>query len=376
MNKIFAQHNIQDIINATKTELKIDPRVAVFNIDYKIVNNKLILEGEVTDQYYIDKLISNCKELDILENKIELLPSLKLGEKVFGLVTISVCNIRIKPEHSSELSTQALCGTPAKVLKESNGFYLIQTPDDYIGWTEPDGIVRMSKEEIQKWLSEKKVIYTSLFGVIYSNEDKKSDIISDCVLGNVFKYLSKGEGYYKIELPDKRKGFIPINECKDYSDWISNTECNAKNIIMTAKKMIGFPYLWGGTSVKGLDCSGFTKTVFFMQGVILPRDASQQVLIGEDISLENNFQSLKPGDLLFFGKKTDLGKEKITHVAIYIGNLEYIHSTGLVRINSLDKQKSNFNLKRFETLLKAKRLLGIKEINNFKLINNKFYNPK
>ncbi|MCK9629778.1 MAG: C40 family peptidase, partial [Bacteroidales bacterium] len=113
--------------------------------------------------------------------------------------------------------------------------------------------------------------------------------------------------------------------------------------INTARQFVGFPYMWGGTSIKALDCSGFTKTTYYLNGVILERDASQQAKFGDSISLANNFAALQAGDLLFFGSKaTKDKKERISHVAIYIGKGEFIHSATSVRINSLLPDAANY----------------------------------
>jgi cell wall-associated NlpC family hydrolase len=94
--------------------------------------------------------------------------------------------------------------------------------------------------------------------------------------------------------------------------------------------MMGSPYLWGGASSKAMDCSGFVKLVYFMEGIILARDASQQARYGEPVDFSSR-NSLLPGDLLFFGSNG----EHITHMGIYLGDGNFIHSSGMVRINSI-----------------------------------------
>ena len=95
----------------------------------------------------------------------------------------------------------------------------------------------------------------------------------------------------------------------------------ADALVETSKTLMGVPYLWGGTSTKGVDCSGFTKTIYYLNGMVIPRDASQQVHTGKLIDSVTNFDALEKGDLLFFGRKaTDTGTEKVVHVGMWIGN--------------------------------------------------------
>jgi cell wall-associated NlpC family hydrolase len=123
--------------------------------------------------------------------------------------------------------------------------------------------------------------------------------------------------------------------------------------------MVGLPYLWGGTSFKAVDCSGFTKVIFFMNGWIIPRDASQQVHTGEWIDTTNGFDLLRPGDLLFFGKPaTEATPERVTHVGMWIGNQEFIHASSYVRLSSVNERAPNYDAFNRNRLLRVKRLLG------------------
>ncbi|MDR2886850.1 MAG: C40 family peptidase, partial [Bacteroidales bacterium] len=108
---------------------------------------------------------------------------------------------------------------------------------------------------------------------------------------------------------------------------------------------------------KAADCSGFVQNVYFRNGIILSRDASLQALHGENIDISGSFDSLQKGDLLFFGTMRD-SVPRVTHVAIYKGNGEYIHSSGMVRVNSLDTARADFSNTRRSSLLLARRIIG------------------
>ena len=121
---------------------------------------------------------------------------------------------------------------------------------------------------------------------------------------------------------------------------------------------MGVPYLWGGTSTKGVDCSGFTKTVYSLNGIQLLRNASHQARLGEAVELNPELSNLKKGDLLFFGSAAnDRRPERVTHVGIYLENKRFIHSSGLVRINSLDPKSPVYDVRRHKTLIRVRRYL-------------------
>lgn len=368
--------NIDEIIGQIKSKFAPDKRTAIFEINYSLENDLLSLKGEVSEKFFRDELIRelSSKFNYRLEDKIEVLPSPKLGERVYGLVNLSVCNIRSKPDHPEELSTQALMGTPVRILKENSGWYLIQTPDEYLGWVDDDGIVRYNSQEMLRWINSKKVIYTEFFGFVYSDKNF-SEKISDIVAGDIVELINSSENYFEVKLPDGRVGFIKKNEAKLFDEWFSSLDFSSESIIRAAKEMQGFPYLWGGTSVKGIDCSGFVKTIFFLNGLILPRDANQQALIGEEVPFDFEFTHLEPGDLIFFGRKaSNTRPERITHVGLYIGNKKFIHSSGRVRLDSFDKNDPNYNEYRLHTIVRVKRILNKQNlIDSLKITNNKFF---
>ncbi|HPF52769.1 MAG TPA: C40 family peptidase, partial [Draconibacterium sp.] len=135
-------------------------------------------------------------------------------------------------------------------------------------------------------------------------------------------------------------------------------QVDVEKVLSTAFLFKGTPYLWGGTSPKMFDCSGFTKTVYYMQGLILQRDASQQTLYGELVDTYNGYENLEPGDLLFFGRKeTAEQPEKVTHVGLYIGGMKFIHASGKVRINSLDPNSEDYTEYYEKAFVRARRVI-------------------
>ncbi|WP_290662033.1 C40 family peptidase [Ignavibacterium sp.] len=381
-NNIYSQVNpdmekVKSIVKNVKEKFAPDKRVAVFNIEVEQPEKKIVIKGETNLHEAKQELIRTLDgEAIKYEDKIEVLPSKELGDKIYGVINLSVSNVRTNPDHPAELSTQSLLGTPIKVLKKGQwGFFLVQTPDGYISWLDDDGFQMMNETEWNEWKQSQKIIYTNEFGWAYEKPDKSSQHISDLVAGNLLKILNEEKDFYFVEFPDNRTAYVLKSESEKFDQWYSSLNPSGESILSTAYRFMGVPYLWGGTSSKGMDCSGFTKTVYFLNGIILPRDASQQVHTGELVDTKNGWENLQAGDLLFFGSKADgERKERITHVAIYIGDGDFIHAAGRVRINSFNKAKPYYSEYRDNAFIRAKRILTSVGKNGIeKIMDNEFY---
>lgn len=348
-----------------------DKRVNIYDINFNLNNEKVTIKGETNSTLAHQTLLDSLKNLGLnLIDQTRILPDSKVGDKKYAIANNSVINIRSKPKHSAELGTQALLGTPLKIQDKQGDFYRIQTPDGYISWVDKGGIYPMRKELLDVWSNSKKIIYTNTAGFVYEHKHLDQNIISDITLGGVLKYLSEDQKTYKVEYPDQRKGYIKKSEAILLKDWLKNNITTQKSIEKTAKSMLGFPYLWGGTSSKGMDCSGFTKMTYLLNGFVIPRDASQQINGGTIVDYDLNFKNLQKGDLLFFGTRAAANKkQKVVHVGIWLGNdkMEFIHASGNVHISSMDKQNplyDDFNKKRY---LGSRRYLGVKDKNIIEL---------
>ncbi len=349
-------------IEAVRSQFAPDKRVALLNLEPKMQAGQLVITGETNLPVALDSLTNRFNQLGLSPKmEVRLLPDTSLQGEIYGIVRPSAANLRSKPGHSEELATQATLGTPLHILKEENHWYLVQTPDGYLAWLDPGGMVPMTETAFQQWQSAAKVVYLPDFGFALAQPQEEAVRISDLLAGNILLDLGQEAGYAKVGYPDGRVGFVPSDAVMPYQEWLDSRNPTVEQIITTAKTMMGRPYLWGGTSGKAMDCSGFTKTTFYLNGLLLPRDASQQVHTGVEIPTDSTLTNLQAGDLLFFGRKaTAEQKEKITHVGIYLGNGRMIHSgasNGGIRIESLRPGDPDFAEDRLSSLVKAKRIL-------------------
>ena len=336
-----------------------DKRIAVFSISAGMSEGSLVLRGETDNPAARDSLLVAARLTGTpVIDSIMVLPHPALGDSTYGIVVLSVGNVRSRPGHSEELATQVTMGLVIRLLKRGRGYYYVQSHDEYLGWLEPDAFQRTTKEGTEAWARARKVVVTEYFDVIRSTPDRSSLPVSDVVIGNILRAGESSGDWQQVFLADGRSGYLPAAAVLDYDAWSKTRNLTGENIEATAAMFLGVPYLWGGTSSKGMDCSGYTKTVFRLNGLELNRDASQQVLMGRDVDPGPDFENLVKGDLLFFGRPAADGQnERIVHVAIYLENRDFIHSSGRVRFGSLDPASPNFddyNLKRF---VRARRVI-------------------
>ena len=303
-------------------------------------------------------------------DSISVLPDGEVGEKSYGVINVSVADVRMNADYSSEMGTQLLLGAPVRVL-QYNDWWRIKSAEGYVAWTSGSSFVRMTKDDFNRWITAKKIIFTDDHGFGYENPDEKKERVSDLIFGNMMKLEDDNGRFYKVSYPDGRIAYVLKSQSKTFDEWIVSVNLTEESIIEKALSLKGIPYTWGGTSVKGMDCSGFTKTVMLMHGIITMRDASQQVKTGIPIDISSGYEKLRPGDLMFFGNKAQDGKnERIRHVAFYLGNKEFIHASGYIKINSLDSTKDNFDELNTREFVRASRIIGAVDTKGIWSINN------
>ena len=350
-------------IQGVKDQYAPNSRLAIFNVGAQRRGGNLVLTGEVDRAEAKIETVRAVERTGVrVTDHIKVLPDESLGDQVWGISCLSVASGREQPEHKAEMGTQVMMGEVVRVWKPSTNavfrWYLTQSGDGYVSWLQKGTFVRCTREQVEAWNRGPLLVVTAFEDLILEQPQADAQPVSDVVLCDLVRKIGENGDWYKVELPDQRTGFLPRKAAADYDAWKQARQPTAENIERTARRFIGRPYLWGGNSPKGFDCSGFSKTVFYLNGIDLMRDSSQQARQGVAVPLDGDLSQLKKGDLLFFGRRPRRGgPERVVHVGIYLGNKLFIHSSERVHISSLDPNSPIRDENRIQTLLRARRVL-------------------
>lgn len=335
VEKIQAE-TINEIINHIKNEYAADKRQEIWDIKVYSSSSATIVKGVTSSQKAYDAFTQ------IMQNsKYEYLDSIKIyPSDEWGLIRISVAHLRERPSHSAEIVSQAIMGTPLRLLEKNGEWWRVQSPDGYISYVIGNSLSMKSEEQMLKWRSSNRAVVTS-FNQIRAFKSNASmayrEMVTDLVNGCIVEVVTQEKDKTQILLPDGRTGWVDSETVEPIEKW-AHQPFNAEKILEMGYSMMGTPYLWGGMSTKSLDCSGFARVCYFANGIILMRDASQQALTGARIKAED-WKQCEAGDLLFFGNAKT---RKVTHVAIYDKDGDYVHSSGRVKSNSVDPKSKNY----------------------------------
>jgi cell wall-associated NlpC family hydrolase len=231
-----------------------------------------------------------------------------------GICNLSVIPVRENPSDRSQMTNQLLFGETVEIDDVFKNWYFVRSEHDgYQGWIDKKQIAVINDYVYEKYNSNERIVVSSKTAIVSNNSGDNILLSFGSKLLNVKESSLKD---FEVQILEGSVSSKPENggaqQLKEYALMFKNV-----------------PYLWGGRSFFGVDCSGFTQLVYMTAGYDLPRDSKQQVKSGKDIYL---FEEAQSGDLLFFGDE----ESDITHVGIFLGNGKIIHASGMVRIDSID----------------------------------------
>ena len=336
-----------------------DARLSVWEVKVNETSDGWTIEGKTDRKEALDELNSrlHAKKMPV-DVRVTVLPqdNAQIGDKPWALVNVSVATVKKEPRFAVAETTQALAGTPLRLLEFKAPFWRVQMPDGYIGWV----------------VTARSTTLT----------DENGTVLAPLTAGSILRLIEKQGKRVWAQLPDGNSGFlrtIDVREANTYFAFYDRVRKEAprtfvRHLLGNAKKLLGTPYLWGGTSTNGVDCSGFVSLVWRLNGVILSRDADQQIAQAEKLVVRS-VEDIPAGSLVAFGKKNEAGDNIVRHIGIALENGDFIHSLGAVRIESLSPNSPIYSAYFAERFLGAYTIdLSLQDVPNAEALSeNAFY---
>ncbi|UCF19205.1 MAG: C40 family peptidase [Gemmatimonadota bacterium] len=233
-----------------------------------------------------------------------------------AVVKAALTPVRASPDVKAEQTSQEVMGSVLRILEESDDWVRVRGEDNYEGWVHGGGLIVGGGERAEAW-------WDDLGG--------QPAVALDCTIkiaGGVAllrlpwgaRVALRDEG---AVLPDGREGRVSDGRVLSWTKLGARFPQDGAAVVGTAREWQGAPYVWGGRTRWGTDCSGFVQAVYRLHGFLLPRDSHQQAEIGELVPYDPDLADLRPGDLLYFRGR---GSPQITHVAMSTGGAEILHA--------------------------------------------------
>jgi hypothetical protein len=319
---------IRRAARAVRTELVPDPRIDVFEIRTRQSSNGLVVGGattvpdaEPTFRRYLD---DDGIEAEV---RIRVLPDRALAPRTEALVRAPIAPVYRRPTMSSTQITQYVLGARLTLLSRRGPFFRVRGEDAHVGWVHRGYLVRGELDWALRWeRAEEGEPVVSLGADIVDDDDR---IFARLPWGARISQQMGG----RLMLPDGRAGRLGSGEVVAVDRLADRFPPRGESIVRTAHRWLGAPYLWGGVTPHGVDCSGFVQSICWIHGMALPRDSDMQALVGAEVDPGEAFQRLRPGDLVFFADK-----RRVNHVAMSTGGSRIIHASagnGTVDLNDL-----------------------------------------
>jgi gamma-D-glutamyl-L-lysine dipeptidyl-peptidase len=302
-----------------------DRRTSVFEIEIQALkNNTLTLGGRLLDESQLDDLARLFPKLKLNTSTVHVLSRESPGH--FHVAT-NLTGLYERPTFGMPLSSELYYGTKLEILQEEKNWVFTRQRDGYLGWVHrpylKEGIAPKSTHLVTVPVIE-----------LRAEPNSTSEIVTRVVSGTAVVLEETRDGWACISA--NRSGWMPAGHLRSLEELPETLEKKRATLVVDARHMIGIPYLWGGTSGNGIDCSGFARLLHRWVGIRIPRDADMQHAAAKPVE-----PPFEVGDLFFFAEKDS--SRKITHVGVSLGGWTMIHSSrgnNGVYVDDLQKRQS------------------------------------
>ena len=304
--------NIQELIQ-NLAQKRSDERLHIFHVDIKSLDgDQLILGGRVLEQPDIEAVLDAIKKtyrsLHLDVSGIEVLR--KPSNPILAVGT-NLTSMHVSASFMSEMSSQLVFGEKVEILAEQARWAYTRQMDGYLAWTYKPYLTDAAPPAATH-------IVMAPVLQLYEKPTDNAAIVTRVFGGTYVNVINTSEGWAQISA--NLTGWTQLTNLRALADMPKTNKQRRAQILIDAQRMIGVPYLWGGTSGNGIDCSGFARLLHRWVGIEISRDADMQS--AQCKRVEPPFQ---PGDLFFFGEGDS--DRRITHVGVSMGGWKMLHSS-------------------------------------------------
>ncbi len=319
---------IRQAARAVRREFAPNPRREVFEVATRTVDGRHVVTGQTTVPVAADSFRARLDELGLpIDLSMSVLPDPTLAPCSEALVRAPLAPVYRRPTMNSTQLSQYVLGNRLTLISSRGRFWRIRGEDGYVGWVHRGYLMRGEPDWALAWeRSEGGDPVVSLGAELHDEADRT---FARLPWGARVTQLAGG----RILLPDGRSGKLGAGEVVPADRLADRFPARGESVTRTARRWIGAPYLWGGVTPHGTDCSGLVQSVFWIHGVALPRDSDMQAGVGAEVDPGQGFAALRPGDTLYFAERN-----RVNHVALSLGGPHIIHasaSNGGVDLNDL-----------------------------------------
>lgn len=319
---------LRQAIREVRERLGIDVRRQVFDLRVARRGDDVVLTGETTLPAAVKDVLNAPATAGVaILDDVMRLPHPDAPEA--ALVRSAIAPMYAASDPDAALLSQYVLGHRVRPLARHGRWWRIQAEDGHIGWVHEGYLLPCDAARARAWeTGHEGESVVALDGEI---ADAAGNTMARLPWGARLVRLARD----RYRLPDGREGVLARGEVVDTDRLADRFPARGESVARTARRWLGVPYLWGGVTMGGADCSGFIQAVLWMHGIAVPRDSDLQARTGEAVDLDSDLGGLRIGDLLFFAED---GSEAISHVALALGGTSLIHSAltnGGVDVNDL-----------------------------------------
>jgi cell wall-associated NlpC family hydrolase len=310
---------LEALIAAVRVEYCPDPRTAIFEVEARIEDGALELTGAVSEPVAVEALHRRVAMLDgwvEIRDAVTRLPELDGAGPQHAVVTAPVAPMLASPMIASPQISQVVLGHHLIVLRRQGRWLQCRSTDGYLGWMHRGYVVQLQERDARNWdMGTGGEACISLGAELRTADD---EVLVRLPWGS--RVIRQEDGLAR--LPNGRSGRL-VGDVVPAKERAHRFPGHGDAVVESSPRWLGVPYLWGGVTHGGVDCSGFVQALFRLHGVELPRDSDQQARAGQPVDPGRDFSKLRGGDLCFFAEDAD----RVTHVVLSTGGSRIIHSS-------------------------------------------------